>query len=81
MTRRASSATGAATATWMRPSDVTAMGQMACGLPLTRKAPMPWLSSSAMTTLASMSEAVSKTTTGVPASPWPFMPRPAAAAP
>ena len=40
------------------------MGQIACGLPEIRKLEMPRLSSSATTTLASMSEVVVNTTTG-----------------
>ena len=52
------------TAIRMCPSACTAIGRIACGLPEMRNAAMPWLSSSAVTTLASMSEVVVKTTTG-----------------
>ena len=58
------SASPSATAMRISPSGFTVIGQSACGLPEMRKAGMPWLSSSAVTTLASMSEVVVKTTTG-----------------
>src|SRR4026208_1486234 len=66
MMRRASSAAESATATRISPSALTAIGQIPCGLPEARMASMPWLSSSAMTTLASMSEDVTNTTTTLP---------------
>jgi len=47
------------------PSALTGIGHTACELPDARKLGMPWLSSSAMTTLASMSDDVVKTTLGI----------------
>src|SRR6187431_1605056 len=64
MIRRASSAASSGTAMRTSPSGLTDIGRIACGLPLIRKAAMPWLSSNASTTLASMSEVVLKTMTG-----------------
>ena len=68
MMRRASSAAESATATRISPSALTVIGQIACVLPDARKPSMPWLSSSAMTTLASISDEVANTTTTLPLS-------------
>src|SRR5215510_13979476 len=64
MIRSASSAASSGTAMRTSPSGLTDIGRMACGLPLMRNAAIPWLSSSASTTLASMSDVVLKTMTG-----------------
>jgi len=59
-------ASAALSGTAMRicPRELTAIGQIACGLPEMRKLEIPRLSRSAMTTLASMSDVVVNTTTG-----------------
>src|SRR5688572_20139325 len=66
--RRASSAAESATATRISPSALTAIGQIPWAFPEARMASIPWLSSSAMTTLASMSDEVANTTTTLPIS-------------
>src|SRR5688572_28838005 len=68
MIRRASSAAESATATRISPSALTVIGQIPWVFPEARMASIPWLSSSAMTTLASMSDEVANTTTTLPIS-------------
>ena len=70
MTRRAVSASSSATAMRMGPSELTDIGQIACVCPLMRKLSMPWLSSNATMTLASMSDVVSNTMIGVAMDDW-----------
>jgi hypothetical protein len=62
MMRTASSASASRTDTRVSPSVLTVNGNMPGGAPAVRTDSTPWLSSSAWTTLASMSECVRKTT-------------------